>query len=76
MLDTERQKKIYWYLVGIYNLSPTTKEPYFGKSPCECCKSDLAGERYEFTGIVGKVHNNNEKVTVSCCIDCYLYLFS
>lgn len=75
MLDTERQKKIYWYLVGIYNLSPAAKEPYFSKTSCECCKSELAGERYEFTGIVGKRHDG-ERVTISCCVDCYVHLFT
>lgn len=75
MTDTERQKKIYWYLIGIYNLSPALTEPYFSKAPCECCKNMLAGQRHEFTGTVGRAHDN-EQVTISCCVDCFVYLFS
>ena len=75
MITKERAKKIYWHLVGIYNLVPPNKEPYFSKAPCECCKSELAGDRYEFTGTVGKKHTN-ERADIACCVDCYLYLFS
>lgn len=76
MKTEEREKKIYWHLVGIYNLSPITdREPYFSKAPCECCKSELAGDRYEFTGTVGKKHTD-ERATITCCVDCYTWLFS
>lgn len=74
MLDTERQKRIYWHLVGIYNFSPKATEPYFSKTSCECCKSTFGGERYEFTGIVGKAHDG-ELVEITCCVDCFMYLF-
>lgn len=79
----ERKRRIYSHLIGIYNLSPKSKEPYFSKAPCECCKSELAGDRYEFTGRVGVEHggtsgyvNLKEKVDLSCCVDCFLWLFS
>lgn len=75
MLNADRQEKLYEYLMGIYNLSPAAKEPYFSWSPCECCKSQLAGERYEFIGIVGKKHDG-ERVEIACCVDCFGYLFS
>lgn len=75
MTEKERREKIYWHLVGIYNLAPSAVLSYFGKAPCECCKSELAGDRYEFTGTVGKKYTN-ERIEVICCVDCYLYLFS
>ncbi len=79
----ERKSRIETYLIGIYNLSPEAKEPYFSKASCECCKSTLAGDRYEFTGRVGIEHkdgsgnvNLKEEVELSCCVDCYTWLFT
>lgn len=79
----ERKRRIDVYLIGIYNLSPKMKDSYFSKSPCECCKTELAGDRYEFTGRVGTERNDGsggvnlkETVELSCCIDCYLWLFT
>lgn len=63
------------YLIGCYNFVPKATEPYFGKAPCECCKSELAGDRYEFTATVGTAHRN-ERVDISCCVDCFMYLFT
>lgn len=74
MNTKERKKKIYWHLVGMFNFAPSAVLPYFGKAPCECCKSELAGNRYEFTATVGKQHTNKRE-TVVCCVDCYEYLF-
>ena len=75
MTEQERKDKIYWHLVGIYNFSPAAKEPFFGKAPCPCCRSELAGDRYEFTGTVGKKHSG-ERITEVCCVDCFEYLFT
>ena len=75
MLDADRQKIIDNQLVGLYNFAPLQKEPYFSWSACECCKSKLGGERYVFSATVGKAHNN-EHTEISCCVDCFMYLFS
>lgn len=76
----EYKRRIDVYLEGIYNLSPAAKKPYFSKAPCEYCKSELAGERYEFTGQVsiGMLENDVKKeiVELTCCVDCFEYLFS
>ena len=70
-----RKKKIKAYLQGIPNLSPCTQtEPYFGKAPCETCGSTKAGDRYEFIGTLGKKHTPVMKI--SCCVDCYGWLFT
>lgn len=70
--DSKAMRK---YLEGIYNLTPKAAEPYFSKTPCPCCGSTLAGERYEFTGTIGKKHTN-ERAEFICCIDCFEYLFT
>jgi hypothetical protein len=78
IMDTitkEHKAKINKYLDGIYNLSPTASESYFSWSSCECCGSTLGGNRYDFTGTVGKAHNN-ERIELSCCVDCFGYLFT
>lgn len=74
-MTKEQIAKINACLVGVYNLSPAAKEPYFSKSPCKCCKSTLFGNKYEFTGIAGTAHTN-ELVKFSCCVDCFEYLFT
>lgn len=74
-ITIEHKAKIDEYLEGIYNLSPVAKEPYFSWSVCECCGSTLGGDRYEFTGIVGKIHSS-ERIELSCCVDCFGYLFT
>jgi len=60
---------------GIYNLSPIGSKLYFSKSPCRCCGSTLEGYRRTFTGTVGKAHNN-KRIKLSCCLDCFDYLFT
>ena len=70
----ERTNKIYWHLTGMFNFAPVAKEPFFSKSPCECCKSKLGGERYEFTATVGKKHTDKRELIV-CCVDCYMVIF-
>jgi len=74
MTEKERAIEIYRYLVGVFYLSPASQEPYFSKEPCSCCGSTLAGDRYDFTGTIGKKHGA-EKITENCCIDCFHYLF-
>lgn len=82
MKVTKKHKaKIDKYLVGIYNLSPAAKEPYFSWSPCECCGSALGGDRYDFVGITGTkgtsgIVHLGEKIELSCCVDCFGYLFT
>ena len=77
----ERGKKIRRHLTGIYNLSPIAEAPHFGKAPCPCCGSKLAGDRYKFAGRVGvempdgKI-NFKERIEDECCVDCYGYLFT
>ncbi len=76
--ERNRIKKINKYLEGIYNLSPVTnktQEPYFSSKPCECCSSTLGGNRYDFVGKLGKNHDA-DKIELSCCVDCYTYLFT
>lgn len=64
------------YLKQVYNLSPITdKEPYFSKTGCPCCGNELGGDRYTFTGTIGKSHTG-EKIELVCCVDCYTWLFS
>ena len=74
-ITKEHKAKIDKYLEGIYNLSPTAAESYFSWSPCECCGSPLGGNRYDFVGRLGKKHNA-EIVKLSCCVDCFGYLFT
>ena len=70
-----RMKAIDLYLEGIYNLSPLPKESYFNWQPCECCGSGLGGDRYDFIGKLGQLHDS-EIVEMSCCVDCFEYLFT
>ena len=77
----ERKRRVDIYLIGIYNLSPAAREPYFSHVRCECCKSMYAGQRYEFTGRVGIPLKDGridfkETVNSSCCFDCFEYLFT
>ena len=74
--DNHYAQAIKVHLAGIVNLSPVVKGPYFSKSPCECCKDELAGDRYDFTGRVKVGDKLKEKVEISCCIDCFGYLFT
>jgi len=75
MIAEKRYKTIMdKYLDGIYNLSPIESKLYFSKSPCRCCGSTLEGYRRTFTGTVGKAHNN-KRAKLSCCLDCFSYLF-
>ena len=74
-ITKEHKAKIDKYLEGIYNLSPTFAEPYFSWSACECCGSILGGDRYDFIGKLGKTHNS-EIIELSCCVDCFGYLFT
>ena len=72
----DKKVKIDKYLQGIYNLSPVTdKKPFFSKTDCPCCGDELKGDRYTFTGIVGKFCTG-EKIELVCCIDCYVWLFN
>ncbi len=75
MNTAKHQKQIKRLLEGIYNLSPKASEPYFGKTSCNCCGSDIAGDRYELTGTLGLPHTSR-RVELSCCRDCYLYFFT
>lgn len=74
-ITEEHKTKIDKYLEGIYNLSPTANEPYFSWHACGCCGSILGGDRYEFIGKLGKTHDS-EIIELSCCVDCYGYLFT
>lgn len=62
-------------LEGIYNLSPVTAEPYFGKVPCDCCHNTLAGDRYKAIGTEGNKHNS-PRIDLVCCVDCFTYLLT
>lgn len=75
-ITKEHQAKINKYLEGIYNLSPTAKEPYFSWSPCECCGSPLGGDRYDFLGRIFEGNDLKEVIELSCCVDCFGYLFT
>lgn len=74
-ITEEHKAKIDRYLAGIYNLSPTSKEPHFSRCSSECCGSTLGGDRYDFTGRLGKKHDA-EIIELSCCVDCFGYLFA
>lgn len=67
--------KIKKGLKGLYNLSPVATEPYFSACSCECCGSELAGDRYEVTATIGKKHTNPRQPLL-ICVDCFLYLFT
>jgi len=72
----DKRVKISKYLRGVYNLSPVTdKEPYFSKTGCPCCGDSLGGDRYTFTAIVSKSHAG-ERIELTCCVDCYTWLFT
>lgn len=75
MITEEHKARIDGYLKGIYNLSPASEEPYFSRYPCECCNSSLGGDRYDFVGRLGKRHDA-EITELSCCTDCFGYLFT
>ena len=74
-ITKEHKDKIEKYLEGIYNLSPNATGSYFSWSPCECCGSILGGDRFDFTGRVGKKHTD-QTIQLSCCVDCFEYLFT
>lgn len=76
VMTEKRKRKIYRHLAGIYNLSPVTdKEPYFSKAGCPCCGDVLMGNRYTFTGTVGKKHTD-KRIELVCCVDCYTWFFT
>lgn len=65
------QKRVerFFEAEGITNLS-AEGEPYFSHSTCNCCKSNLAGDRYDATGYhpeSGEVYNYD------ICSDCVYY---
>lgn len=74
-MTKEQKEKLEKYLDGIYYLSPNATLPYFSSHPCECCGSSLGGNRYDFIGKLGKKHNA-EIIELSCCKDCFNYLFA
>ena len=74
-ITKEHIAKINTYLEGIYNLSPTAAESYFSWYPCKCCGNTLGGDRYDFIGRMGKAHDS-EIIELSCCVDCFGYLFT
>ena len=43
---------------------------FFDKTPCDCCKSSLHGDREQATVITKK----DEKFLVDLCIDCVYYI--
>ena len=75
-ITKEHLVKIKKGLKGLYNLSPVTNnEPYFSACGCECCGSELAGDKYEAIATRGKKHTDPKEVLL-ICVDCYLYLFT
>ena len=75
MEDFKREKVIHDHLKGIFNLSPLTETTHFAKTPCDCCGDTLAGERLNIVGMAGRKHTA-DKVELSCCVDCFGWLFT
>ena len=71
-----RQNRIKKYLKNIFNLSPAGKDPYFSWHPCELCRETLGGDRYDFIGRYFEDNNVKEIIELSCCVDCFEYLFT
>lgn len=44
-------------------------EPYFSKSPCECCGSHLGGNRYDCTAIGKDLCLEDISVCPDCVVD-------
>jgi hypothetical protein len=70
----DRTKAIAENMDGLYNFSPLATEPYFSKMACETCGTKLYGNRHDFSATIGKRHDCRRQI-VSCCVDCFMYLF-
>ncbi len=72
--DNKYVKKIQYSVSAVGNLSPVANDPHFSKAPCRCCDDQLAGNRYEFDA--ESTDKSNPIIRMSCCVDCFGYLFA
>lgn len=52
-----------------------TLDPHFSKSPCECCGTHLAGDRFDCEALALVVRDGRQSLhklndTFACCPDC------
>jgi hypothetical protein len=67
------QEKFNSFLLknNIYSFSPVqNSEPYFSKSPCNCCGTSLYGNREKVSAFQEKT---KEILFFECCQDCIYY---
>jgi hypothetical protein len=71
--DYEERVAEFFTKEGINCLSSDSRygeEPFFSWRPCECCESDLGGDRYTASGYCPE---SGEVYTYDICIDCMYY---
>jgi hypothetical protein len=59
-----------FYSTGLESLCSLDLEPYFSWSSCECCNSNLGGDRYDCQSFNRQTKNVYD---FSVCLDCYYY---